>query len=690
MTRTSFLPSSSLASQESHVILALFAILPIVVVFANYEVLGNRVADIDTWFYYGHFTSFGQYRNVDALIGNNYYQTRLPYLIPGFVIFSLFSEAWAKFILAYLSYAATTASFYYLVATNFDRQKAVLVTALFATDVFFVRGYGWNYVDIGVLAYFTMGMAAITWASRGQVGRFAKLGVAGFAFACMLFVHLGSAILAAPALAYVWYVMPEARTRRGMNLVVAGLFVGAVVAQLIFGGLNKAIWGSRFFFLLEQVAVGKIELKTNPSWESPVALLRNGPWVTVHFGIWLGAVAALILSRFRRPRFEHREIIWLLSVVVLYAALFAVDVAGFSNFTMREGLRMTFFLTTSYFCLPFLISARLPRWATVSIVAIAVITLATNLRIHLDEHLVDGRILALVIALALGIGFHLQRAVITTVALVLVIAARFFVAWPFAQNETIYQAHALIKSLAGDDLPRFITSDKDPLYGSLLACVISTFTERAWWMHGMNFPDLPPLAMWHKTKVFLLSSTIKDPGEAERLLGPKVDKIEAIGSFRLGTSSNTFYVSQFEVTNRTGFPSVFAKFQQQRTAIPASALPSTLGVDSIVGDDRIADSKSKAGYLTFGPYVSLAQGKYRFAFKYGPSSGQQEWDIVVPDPVKGSRTLAKGTFAETDKSGQEMTVDIDIPRDIINLEARTHFSGSGTLGVSAIGIIPLD
>ncbi len=690
MTRTSFLPSLLPASGGSRVILALFAILPIVVVLANYEVLGNRVGDIDTWFYYGHFTSLGQYRNVDAFIGNNYYQTRLPYLIPGYIVFSLFSETWAKFILAYLSYAVTTASFYYLVAANFDRQKAMLVTALFATDVFFVRGYGWNYVDIGVLAYFNIGMAALTWAGKEQAGRFVKLALAGFAFACMLFIHLGSIILAAPALAYVWYRIPEARTRRGMNWTIAGIVVGAVIAQLLFGILNKAIWGSRFFFLVEQLAVGKIELKTNPSWESPFALLRNGPWVTVHFGIWLASVAALILNLLGRVRFERPAIVWLLCVVVLYAALFAVDAAGFSNFTMREGLRMTFFLTASYFCLPFLIEATLPRWATSSVVAICVLALAANLRLHLDEHLVDGRILAAVIALALSLGFYVRRAAIMAAALVVVIAARFFIVWPFAQNETIYQAHALIQSLAGNDLPRFITSDKDPLYGSILACVISTFTERAWWMHGQNFPELPPQAMWNKSKVFLLSSTIKDPTEAARLLGPNVDKIEPIASFRLGASSNTFYVSQFEVTNRIGFPAAFAKYQGQSSAIPAAALPSTIEGDSIRSKSRLADGKSKAGYLTFGPYASLSRGKYRFVFKYGPSSGQQEWDVVVPDGGKGMRTLAKGMFAPTDNVGQEETVDVDLPIDVINLETRAHFAGSGTLGVSAIGIIPLD
>lgn len=690
-TRNAFLAWAEQLSRDECLVFLLFALLPVIVLVANPDVYGNRIGDIDTWFYYGHFTSLGQYRHVDASIGNNYYQTRLPYLIPGYIIFSVFSEAWAKFILAYASYAATVASFYYLVVANFGRRQAVLVTALFATDVFFVRAYGWNYVDIGVIAYFTMGMAGLTWAARGETGRFGKLVLAGFAFACMLFIHLGSAILAVPALAYVWYVMPEARTRLGMTYVIIGVVVGAVAAQVVFGVLNKAIWGSRFFFLIEQIAVGRIELKTNPSWESPFALLRNGPWVTVHFAIWLASAVALGFANFGRVQFDRRDVVWLLSVIILYAVLFAVDAAGFSNFTMREGLRMTFFLTTSYFCLPFLIGVMPSRWMAGLIVLITIAALAANLRLHIDEHLSNGLIVALVIALALTVGFYLRRTAVTAMALLAVIAARFFVVWPFAQNETIYQAHALIRSLAGNDLPRFITSDKDPLYGMILSCIVSTFTERAWWLHGTKFPDLPNLAMWQNNKVFVLSSIITDINDVERQLATKVDRIVPLGYFSLGPPGQVVHVFEFEASNRIGFPAAFAQFQAQRAAIPAAMLPSTLGSGTVSGDGRLANGKSGAGYLNFGPYAMLAAGKYQVVFTYGPVIGRQGWDVVGLDQATGrKRMLAEGVFPETEKAGQLMTVDIDLPGSVMNFETRTQFFGKGTLGVAAIGIVPLN
>lgn len=687
--RHSSLPPVSIFSATFKT-LAFFALCPIIVFLANPGVFGNRVADIDTWFYFGHFTRLGQYRSVEALIGNNYYQTRLPYLIPGYLVFSIFSESWAKLVLGYLSYAVTTASFYYLVSTNFDRHKAALVTALFATDVFFVRGYGWNYVDIGVIAYFTMGMAAMTWAERSDRGRVTKMTVAGFAFACMLFVHFGAVILAVPALAYLWYLTPEARTRRGVLLLIGGLVLGAAIAQLVFGTLNKAIWGSRFFFLVEQLAVGRIELKNNPSWESPFALLKNGPWVTVHFGIWLATVAALIMAAIGRIRFELREAVWLSSVVLLYAALFAVDAAGWSNFTMREGLRMTFFLTVTYFCIPFLVGPIASHIVVRGVVLLALFALVANLWILPNERLIDGRILAIAIALALGAGAYFRRTAVTASALIIVIAARFFVSWPFAQNETIYQAHALIHSLSGDELPRFITSDKDPLYGSILACIVSTFTERAWWLHGMKYPELPSQAAWNKAKVFVLSSTLSDPADALKQLAPKVEKIEMLGSFRLGKGSHAFTVVEFEASNRISVPPQFTQFKRPELTIPAAALPSTFGPETIAGDKREIANQASAGYLTFGPYASIARGRYRVIIRHGQVFGAQEWDVVAPFPGQGSRVLANGVFPVTDKEDAQVAVEIDVPQDVLNLEVRTRFAGQGALVVDGISIVPLE
>jgi len=687
--RFSSLPPANIFS-ASFLTVAFFALCPIVVFFANPDVFGNRVADIDTWFYFGHFTRLGEYRNVEALIGNNYYQTRLPYLIPGYVIFSVFSEPWAKFILGYVSYAVTTASFYYLVSANFDRQKAALVTALFATDVFFVRGYGWNYVDIGVIAYFTMGMAAITWAGQSDSWRLAKMALAGFAFACMLFVHFGAVILAVPALAYLWYLMPQARTQRGITFLFGGLLLGAIAAQLVFGVLNKAIWGSRFFFLLEQLAVGRIELRTNPSWESPFALLKNGPWVTVHFGVWLATVAALIMAAVGRIRFELRDVVWLSSVVLLYAALFAVDAAGWSNFTMREGLRMTFFLTSTYFCVPFLLGAISSRAAVRVVILLSLTALAANIWILPNEHLIDGRILAIVIALALGIGCYFGRTGVTAATLVVVIAARFFVSWPFAQNETIYQAHALIHSLSDGDLPQFITSENDPLYGSILACIISTFTERAWWLHGMKYPELPARAAWNKSKVFVLSSTLNDPADALKELAPKVDKLKLVGSFQLGKDSKAFTVVQFEASNRISTLPQFSKYKSKEVMIPAAMLPSTFGPETVIGDGRKIENQASAGYLTFGPYVAIARGKYRVVIKHGKVSGDQGWDVVAPVSGEGFRVLAAGLFPATDKDGQETSAEIDVPSEFLNVEIRTRFSGQGALSVDAVGIVPLE
>lgn len=671
-------------------IMAMLVLLPVIALLANPEILGNRIGDIDTWFYYGHFTSLGDYRNVEPqLVGNNYYQTRLPYLIPGYLIFSLFSEPVAKFVLAYLSYAAAVGCFYYIVLANFGRQHAGLVTVLFATDVFFVRGYGWNYVDIGVLVYYTAGVAAITWSARSAEHRFAKMAVAGFAFVSMLFVHLGSAVLAAPALAYAWYVLRGEPLQPAAVRLCSGIVLGGIVAQLLYGLLNVAIWGSKFFFLLEQIAVGRIELQTNPSWESPVALLANGPWLTIHLAVFVAAILACGLSLARVIRLPGRDLVILFGLVLFYGLLFGLDAGRLSNFTMREGLRMTFLLTVTYFSLAILITPIVSRRLELGVALLAMLALVANLRLHMQPNLVPGWALAALIAAALGVALVVKRPIAMAAAVALLIAARALVAWPFAQAPGIYQAHSLIRSLSGKDLPRFIADAKDPLYGAILAQVVSSFTERAWWMHSTAFPILPAPSVWNKTKLFVLSSQFTDAADVARQLVAEADIVEPIGSFRIGESGSRFMVFGFEVTNRVTLLQPLAKLQNRRSAIPAAELPSVFGPETIVGTGRsTANLKLDAGYLSFGPYAALAAGHYRVVMTYGPSSGAQRWDIVGLGPAGQPIELRSGELPDTVHSGEQLVVELDLAAPVRGVEARTFFVGGGALTLGSVGIVP--
>src|SRR5262249_46261820 len=131
--------------------LVVLALLPFAIFALRPDVLNNWIGDIDTWFYFGHFTSFPHYRSVDIPF-NNYYQTRLPYLIPGAVIFQLLTLGWAKVAFAYLVAAVAIGSLVFTLRAHVSWTAAVLAAILMTSDIFFVRTIGWNYVDNGIVA----------------------------------------------------------------------------------------------------------------------------------------------------------------------------------------------------------------------------------------------------------------------------------------------------------------------------------------------------------------------------------------------------------------------------------------------------------------------------------------------------------------------------------------------------------
>lgn len=92
--------------------------------------------------------------------------------------------------------------------------------------------------------------------------------------------------------------------------------------------------------------------------------------------------------------------------------------------------------------------------------------------------------------------------------------------------------------------------------------------------------------------------------------------------------------------------------------------------------------------MTFGPYLSLARGRYEVTIIYGPSSGDQRWDIAAQ--IKNRATaLTGGPLPPTTKHDAKVTGQVDLPNGAIGVEIRTKYSGQGTLAVHRIGLRPL-
>jgi len=126
-------------------------------------------------------------------------------------------------------------------------------------------------------------------------------------------------------------------------------------------------------------------------------------------------------------------------------------------------------------------------------------------------------------------------------------------------------------------------------------------------------------------------------------------------------------------------PAVLASLLQQpgqQVQIPAARLPSAIA-DSARGTSRI--SIQQRGHLSFGPYIPLTSGNYRFDFELDSLGSQADvqlsWDLVTPQ----GKTLAAGDWALPADTEQHKGTEFALPSDSAGqpLEIRLFHHGQG-------------
>lgn len=117
-----------------------------------------------------------------------------------------------------------------------------------------------------------------------------------------------------------------------------------------------------------------------------------------------------------------------------------------------------------------------------------------------------------------------------------------------------------------------------------------------------------------------------------------------------------------------------------------ASLPTAIG---IVENDSMsaAEGRNSEGFLTFGPYIKLSHGWYKFTLSYDgsdPDGNLGWWDI---SSVSMDRPLATGEILS---GSQPSTIEVEF--EVVEtlaeseLEMRTYWEGEGQLSVHAISI----
>jgi hypothetical protein len=120
--------------------------------FAIYQPIGY----LDPWFYTGYFTNFSYLLLHRGFV---YYVSRLPWIIPGRIAFSIANPEVASLLLCAGILTVSGISVYWIVRWHYGQPAALLAVLALITNAYFMGTADWHYPDGAAIAYATVALA---------------------------------------------------------------------------------------------------------------------------------------------------------------------------------------------------------------------------------------------------------------------------------------------------------------------------------------------------------------------------------------------------------------------------------------------------------------------------------------------------------------------------------------------------
>jgi hypothetical protein len=236
--------TSRLALRENYIHAVVLTLLPWACLAFNRDWIYSASGMIDPWLYHGYFHRFPEF--VSTLYAGLYYGTRLAWIVPGYLAYSLLPPHAANLALHLALYYVAVCAVYRVVAILGDRSRALVAAVAFGTFWQVLISLGWDYVDGAVIAYSSVAWACLVSAARSPLP-VRYLVAAGAASAAMVHSNLGALFLV-PGVLMSYVVLRGRDTIRSRCFHAGAWLSGVVLVTAALGAIDAWAGGSWLFF----------------------------------------------------------------------------------------------------------------------------------------------------------------------------------------------------------------------------------------------------------------------------------------------------------------------------------------------------------------------------------------------------------------------------------------------------------
>jgi hypothetical protein len=271
--------------------LVILAALPLGVL-ALWPAWGASPTFLDPYLYIGYFLDLPGHL---AAFPKYYVSTRLPVLLPGWVLHSLLPPVAASVLLRLGLFYLSVFSLYAALARSSGRRAGLLAAVLLGTHFFFLGAVGTDYADGYAIAFLSLALMLLGWAAQANRPG-ARLAGAGAVLAAAVFSNVFYGFFV--ALAGMYFLGANAQGQRHpLWRCGVWLALGAAAFTGLFALASVGLGGRWLFFLANAEASVHLASTHTAFRHRPWHWLSGAVWLVLPISVGVGGMGVCVARR---------------------------------------------------------------------------------------------------------------------------------------------------------------------------------------------------------------------------------------------------------------------------------------------------------------------------------------------------------------------------------------------------------